>query len=163
MTSSFCIDILGIQKDTLSSDAQKKKTRLSVHLSFAFLFFLCVLMFKWIDDKSIIDVILKLAGYTYGPLLGMFAFGILTKRKPKDNLVIWVSLLSPFIILCIDFINNAAWFTDRLNLSPEAAQSLINLSDSIFNGFKIGIEILILNGLLTFAGLWMISRKNDEA
>ena len=93
----------------------------------------------------------------------MFAFGILTKRKPKDNLVIWVSLLSPLVILGIDLINNAAWFTDRLDLSPEAAKSLINLSDSIFNGFKIGIEILILNGMLTFAGLWMISRKNDEA
>jgi len=163
MTSSFCIDILGIQKDTLSTDAQKKRTRLSVHLSFAVLFLICVLVFKWIDDKSIIDVILKLAGYTYGPLLGMFAFGILTKRKPKDNLVIWVSLLSPLVILGIDLINNAAWFTDRLDLSPEAAKSLINLSDSIFNGFKIGIEILILNGMLTFAGLWMISRKNDEA
>jgi Na+/proline symporter len=163
MTSSFCIDILGIQKDTLSTDAQKKRTRLTVHLSFAVLFLICVLVFKWIDDKSIIDVILKLAGYTYGPLLGMFAFGILTRRKLRDNLVLWVCLLSPFLILCIDFINNAAWFTDRLNLSSEASQSLINLSDSIFNGFKIGIEILILNGMLTFAGLWMISQKNDEA
>lgn len=163
MTSSFCIDILGIQKDTISSDGQKKKTRLIVHLSFAFLFFLCVLVFKWIDDKSIIDVILKLAGYTYGPLLGMFAFGILTKRKPKDHLVIWICLLSPVMILCIDLINNAAWFTNRLNLSAESAQYLINMSDSIFNGFKIGIEILILNGIITFAGLWMISQKNEEA
>jgi Na+/pantothenate symporter len=159
MTSSFCIDILGMQKDTLSSDKEKKKTRLAVHLSFAVLFFLCVLIFKWIDDKSIIDVILKLAGYTYGPLLGMFAFGIFTKRTPKDQWVLWVCLLSPIIIFGIDFINNAEWFAKKLALSEGTATSLIQLSDRIFSGFKIGIEILILNGLLTFLGLWLISSK----
>jgi hypothetical protein len=132
---------------------------LAVHLSFAVLFFLCVLIFKWIDDKSIIDVILKLAGYTYGPLLGMFAFGIFTKRTPKDQWVLWVCLLSPIIIFGIDFINNAEWFAKKLALSEGTATSLIQLSDRIFSGFKIGIEILILNGLLTFLGLWLISSK----
>lgn len=159
MTSSFCIDMLGMQKDTLSSDKEKKKTRLTVHLSFALIFFLCVLVFKWIDDKSIIDVILKLAGYTYGPLLGMFAFGIFTNRVPKDRWVLWVCLLSPVVIFGIDFINNAEWFAKKLAMSDAASTSLIQLSESIFSGFKIGIEILILNGLLTFAGLWLISSK----
>ncbi|HRO74471.1 MAG TPA: sodium:solute symporter, partial [Saprospiraceae bacterium] len=89
MTSSFCIDILGMQKDQISSESNKRKTRYMVHFTFAFIFLLCVLMFKWIDDKSIIDVILKLAGYTYGPLLGMFAFGIFTNRVVRDKWVIW--------------------------------------------------------------------------
>ncbi|HMP31068.1 MAG TPA: sodium:solute symporter [Saprospiraceae bacterium] len=160
MTSSFCIDILGMQKDGLSTDTQKKRTRLTVHFSFAFLFFLCVLIFKWIDDKSIIDVILKLAGYTYGPLLGLFAFGIFTKRKINDNLSLIICLASPLIILGLDFINNAEWFANKLALGNEAKESLVGLSNAIFGGFKIGIEILILNGLLTFVGLWAISKSD---
>jgi Na+/proline symporter len=160
MTSSFCIDILGMQKDTLSNDTQKKRTRLIVHFSFAFLFFICVLVFKWINDKSIIDVILKLAAYTYGPLLGLFAFGIFTKRSIKDKWSIVVCLLSPILIFCLDFINNAEWFANKLGLDQSTKESLVNLSNSIFGDFKIGIEILILNGLLTFLGLWLISSTN---
>ncbi len=159
MTSSFCIDILGLKKDTKSSEKQKKKTRLTVHLSFAVLFFVCVLVFKWIDDKSIIDVILKLAGYTYGPLLGLFSFGILTKRVINDQLSIWVCLLAPLFIFGLDFINNAEWFANKLALGEVSKNSLVQLSNKIFNGFKIGIEILILNGIITFIGLWMISKK----
>ena len=162
MTSSFCIDILGMQKDTLSTDKEKRKTRLTVHLSFALLFFVCVLIFKWIDDKSIIDVILKLAGYTYGPLLGLFTFGIFTKRMLNDKWAIWVCLLSPVLIFGIDFINNAEWFAKKMALSENTSASLIQLSETLFSGFKIGIEILILNGILTFAGLWMISKKQSS-
>jgi len=162
MTSSFCIDMLGMQKDTFSTDKEKRKTRLTVHLSFAFIFFICVLIFKWIDDKSIIDVILKLAGYTYGPLLGLFTFGIFTKRVLKDNWALWVCLLSPVLIFGIDFINNAEWFVKKLDLNENTSASLVQLSQTIFSGFKIGIEILILNGLLTFAGLWMISKPKSK-
>ncbi|MBK8517202.1 MAG: sodium:solute symporter [Saprospiraceae bacterium] len=161
MTSSFCIDILGMQKDSLSTDGQKKKTRLKVHLSFTILFFLCVLLFKWIDDKSIIDVILKLAGYTYGPLLGLFAFGIFTKRVVKDKLSIWVCLISPVLIFILDLINNAEWFAKKLAMSAESTAMISQWSESIFSGYKIGIEILILNGICTFAGLWMISKKQN--
>lgn len=162
LTSSFCIDILGMEKDVESSEAKKRKTRLTVHLTFAIIFLICLLIFKWIDDKSIIDVILKLAGYTYGPLLGMFAFGIFTKRTVKDKWVLWVCLMSPVLIFGIDFINNAEWFVHKLNLRSESSLSLINLSERIFSGFKIGIEILIINGLITFAGLWAISHKAIE-
>lgn len=162
MTSSFCIDILGIQKDQISTEAQKRKTRLFVHFSFAFLFLLCVLMFKLIDDKSIIDVILKLAGYTYGPLLGMFAFGIFTTRVVKDKWVIWICLLSPILILFIDFINNIEWFVKKMALDQDTFSSWIYWSERLFQGFKIGIEILIINGLFTFAGLWMISKKREN-
>src|SRR5690606_9809412 len=80
LTSSFCIDILGLKRREEWSESFRRKIRLTVHFSFAFIFFLAVMMFKWMDNKSIIDVILKVAGFTYGPLLGLFAFGILTKR-----------------------------------------------------------------------------------
>jgi Na+/proline symporter len=162
MTSSFCIDILGMQKDAISTDKAKKKTRLTVHLSFTVLFFLCVLIFKWIDDKSIIDVILKLAGYTYGPLLGLFTFGIFTKRVLNDQRSLWVCLASPIIIFLLDLINNAEWFAKKLALSPETTSKITQWSDSIFSGYKIGIEILILNGILTFLGLWIVSTKKTN-
>src|SRR6516164_1122286 len=78
LTSSFCIDVLGLQRNVSRTEQQKKRIRMTVHLTFAFIFLLCILVFKWINNKSIINVILDLAGYTYGPLLGLFAFGIMT-------------------------------------------------------------------------------------
>ena len=159
LTSSFCIDMLGLKKKESLTEKEKKSTRLTVHLSFAVLFFLLVMLFKWINDKSIIDVILKVAGYTYGPLLGLFAFGILTKRKINDRYALLVCLLSPFIIFGIDLLNNPDWFVKRFGFSENTAVSLKNISTQIFGGFKIGIEILILNGLVTFGGLFCISKK----
>jgi Na+/proline symporter len=159
MTSSFCIDILGMQKDNVTSDSTKRKKRLLVHFTFAFIFFVCVLVFKWIDDKSIIDVILKVAGYTYGPLLGMFAFGILTSRQIKDKWSIWICLLSPLLVFGLDFINNIEWYTKKLKLSAETTQYWTDISTSIFSGYKIGFDLLIINGLVTFVGLWLISSR----
>ena len=160
LTSSFCIDILGLKKKTNLSEQQKRKTRLTVHFSFAIIFFLLVMIFKWIDDKSIIDVILKVAGYTYGPLLGLFAFGILTHRKIKDKYALAVCLLSPLIIFGIDLINNPDWYINHFNLSASTAESLKSFSHKLFGGFKMGIEILIFNGLVTFLGLFIISSKD---
>ncbi|MBP9739573.1 MAG: sodium:solute symporter [Chitinophagaceae bacterium] len=157
LTSSFCIDILGLKRRDDLTEAQKRKTRLTVHLTLSIVFFICVMMFKWIDDKSIIDVILKVAGYTYGPLLGLFSFGILTKRKLNDKYAIAVCLIAPLLSIGIDLINNAEWFVNKLSLTGNFADSLINASKSVFNGFKIGIELLIINGILTFVGLWFIS------
>ncbi len=162
LTSSFCIDILGLKKRDDLNEAEKKKKRLTVHLSFAVIFFLLVMFFKWIDDKSIIDVILKVAGYTYGPLLGLFAFGILTKRNIIDKYALIICLLSPLLILGIDLVNNPDWFVKRFSLSEVTAASLKSISDSIFHGFKFGIELLIINGLLTFIGLFLISRKAKD-
>ena len=160
LTSSFCIDILGLKKNTNLSEKQKRTTRLTVHLTFAILFFLLVMLFKWIDDKSIIDVILKVAGYTYGPLLGLFAFGILTHRKIKDKYALAVCLLSPLVIFGVDFINNPQWYIDHFGLSASTGDGLKSFSQKIFGGFKLGIEILILNGLVTFLGLFIISSKD---
>jgi hypothetical protein len=144
------------------TEAQRKKTRLTVHLSFAILFFICTMIFKWIDDKSIIDIILKLAGYTYGPLLGLFSFGILTKRTINDKLVLPMCLLAPFLTLILDMINNADWFIKKLTLQGAVAEQLTSLSSSIFNGYKIGIELLIINGLITFFLLLTVSRKSTS-
>ena len=162
MTSSFCIDILGMKKDTISTPEQKRRTRLIVHLTFAVIFFVTVLIFKWIDDKSIIDVILKLAGYTYGPLLGLFAFGIFTTRSIHDKWALWVCLMSPVLILGLDFINNPEWFVNKLGMDGQLSENLKSISDQIFKGYKIGIEILILNGIITFLGLWIISKKQTR-
>ena len=109
---------------------------MTVHLSFAVIFFLCIMIFKWIDDKSIIDVILKVAGYTYGPLLGLFLFGIFTKRMLPQNALIGVISIAAPVISYILSVNGTNWF----------------------NGYSIGIELLLINGLLTFAGLLLVSK-----
>lgn len=136
LTSSFCIDILGIQRRTDISDAEKKKLRQRVHLSFALIFLFFVLVFYKINSSSMIGVILKVAGYTYGPLLGLFSFGILTRRQVMDRYVPLVAVIAPVICYLVD-----------------------KYQASLFGGFEIGLELLILNGLLTFIGLWVISRK----
>ncbi|NCI45707.1 sodium:solute symporter [Sediminibacterium soli] len=136
LTSSFCIDIIGMQRRTDMSETQKKKTRQRVHLVFAFLFLLFVMMFKWISDPSMIGVILKVAGFTYGPLLGLFTFGIVLKRKVNDRLVPIICIASPVICFFID-----------------------KYQKYIFGSFEIGLELLIINGLITFGGLLLISRS----
>ena len=139
LTSSFCIDILGLQKRTDLNEKAKKRTRLSVHFSFAFVFLICIIIFHIINNNSIIDVILDLAGYTYGPLLGLFAFGIFTRRQLPDSYAITaISLMAP--VLCFIVSRNAAHW---------------------FGGFQIGIELLLLNGLLTWIGLLLISKRSN--
>jgi Na+/proline symporter len=140
LTSSFCIDMLGLKRREDMSEQQRKKTRMSVHLTFAVIFFLAVMIFKWIDNKSIIDIILKIAGYTYGPLLGLFAFGMLTTRPIRQGPASLVVCLAAPVICYIVSEHAANWF----------------------GGFQIGIELLILNALITFAGLWIISVKGEK-
>jgi SSS family transporter len=140
LTSSFCIDILGIKRNTTYTEEKKKSIRKKVHLTFAFIFLIFVMIFKWVDNPNMITVILKVAGYTYGPLLGLFSFGILTKRAVKDHLVLWVCLAAPLICFVLD-----------------------KFQSTLFPGFEIGLELLIINGLLTFFGLWLISSKGNGA
>jgi Na+/pantothenate symporter len=155
LTSCFCIDILGLKKSDASEKA-KKRTRLKVHFTFALIFFLMVLLFKWINDKLIIDFILKFAGITYGPLLGLFAFGILTKRKLNDKLIWAVCIIAPLLALSIDMLSNPAWYEAKLHVTL----GLQRVSDALFNGYKIGNELILINGILTFTGLWMISKRD---
>ena len=136
LTSSFCIDLLGLQRRNDWSEAKKTAVRRRVHLSFAAVFLALVMVFRWVNNPSMIGLILKLAGYTYGPLLGLFAFGLLTKRQPRDALVPVVAIAAP--LLC--------WIVD-------------SQQHALFGGYEIGLELLVLNGALTFAGLWMISAR----
>lgn len=154
LTSCFCIDILGLKKRE-GTEKEKKTTRLKVHFTFAIVFFLMVLIFKWMNDKLIIDFILKFAGVTYGPLLGLFAFGILTKRKLKENLIWAVCIIAPLLALALDMLSNPAWYEAKLHMKL----GLDSLSAAIFNGYKIGNELILINGIITFFGLWLISSR----
>lgn len=156
LTSCFCIDILGLKKKE-GSEQEKKRTRLKVHFSFAVVFFIMVLIFRWINDKLIIDFILKFAGVTYGPLLGLFAFGILTRRKLKESLIWTVCIVAPLIALGVDVLSNPAWYEVKLHMKF----GIDNLSATVFNGYKIGNELILINGIFTFIGLWLISKKAD--
>jgi hypothetical protein len=118
-----------------------------------------VLIFKAINDKLIIDFILKFAGVTYGPLLGLFAFGILTKRQLNDKLIWTVCIIAPLLTLGIDILSSPEWYEKKLHVSL----GLQNLSASIFNGYKIGNELILINGILTFLGLWLISKRTSIA
>jgi Na+/proline symporter len=135
LTSTVCIDLLGLQRRSDISEADKVRWRHRVHLGFALLFLLLVMGFKLADSPSMIAVVLKLAGYTYGPLLGLFAFGILTKRTLRERWVPLVALSGP--VLC--------WIL-------ELNQGLL------FGSYRLGLELLIINGILVFTGLWAISR-----
>ncbi|MEP7374880.1 MAG: sodium:solute symporter [Chitinophagaceae bacterium] len=157
LTSCFCIDILGLNK-TQRTEKDKKRTRLKVHFTFAVVFFIMVLVFKFINDKLIIDFILKFAGVTYGPLLGLFAFGILTKRKLNDKLIWAVCITAPLVALLLDILSNPQWYGNKLHFS--VGLGLENLSVSIFHGYIIGNELILINGILTFLGLWFISGKS---
>lgn len=136
LTSSLCIDIFGMRERTHWDDGKKEKFRKNIHLLVAVSFLIMVIIFKVINDNSMIGLILKLAGFTYGPLLGLFAFGIFTKYKVKDKLVPFVCVAAPVISFFID-----------------------KYQEQLFGEFKIGLELLIINGLLTFIGLWLIRKK----
>ena len=133
LTTSVCVDFLGIEK---KPENKRKKIRKATHVGMSVLLILVVIAFKHILDTNVIDGLLKVASYTYGPLLGLFAFGIFTKHKVKDKYVWIVALLS----VVISFILG--------KLPPE------NLG-----GYVFGYELLPLNGLITFIGLLLIRKK----
>lgn len=139
LTSSICIDILGMKDRSDWSEEKKLKTRRTVHISVTVLFLFLILIYQQVITSSVISTILKVAGYTYGPLLGLFAFGILTKRKLKENIVPFICLLSPIICWLLAQ-NSVAWF----------------------GGYQFGFELLAVNGLITFMGLLIISTKPIE-
>lgn len=132
LTTSICVDLLEIDKQDA---VQAKRTRLKVHLAISVAFVAIMLLFKAINNTSVVDAIYTIASYTYGPLLGLFAFGILTKRKTRDKLVPWICILAP--ILC--FVMN-------------------KVSVSTLH-YQFGYELLIINGLIVFIALWAFSSK----
>ena len=137
LTTSFYIDFLWMDKSN-TSESSKTKTRHLIHVGFAVILILVIMLFQALNDQAVIDTILKLAGYTYGPLLGMFAFGIFTKRKVNDKLIPLLCVLSPLLSY---YLNETA---------PVA-----------LNGYQVGNELLIINGAITFLGLLIISKRAD--
>ncbi|SFF53366.1 sodium:solute symporter [Thermoflexibacter ruber] len=132
LTTSFCIDFLDFKN---RKEEQRQKIKFWVHLGFSFLLFLVILIFKALNDESVINAVFKAAGYTYGPLLGLFAFGLFTRWKVRDKFVPYICLASP--ILCY----------------------LLNLySADLFGGYKFGNEMLLINGGLTFLGLLALKK-----
>jgi SSS family transporter len=137
LTTSFCIDFLNIEK---RPEKTQKSTRKKVHIGMSVLMILVIICFYYVLNQSVISGILTVAGYTYGPLLGLFAFGILTKNKIKDQLVPYIAIASVVISYII-----------------------ANIPSEYLGGYKFGYELLIVNGLLTFVGLLLISSKPSKA
>lgn len=138
LTSSFCIDFLNFKKSNWSEE-KKKKIRYIVHFSFATILLLVIIVFRIINDDAVISKLFTVASYTYGPLLGLFAYGILAKREVKDKLVPIICILSPFICYILNE-NSIQWF----------------------DNYKFGFELLIVNGLITFCGLFLISKPKSK-
>jgi solute:Na+ symporter, SSS family len=136
LTTSVSIDFLGLEQRKDISEKSKTRIRYVVHLSIAFIFFITVLMFSVVNDKAVIDKLFTIAGYTYGPLLGLYSFGLFTKRIVNDKITPFIAVFSP--VVC--------FFLSRY-------------SEVMFNGYKFGFELLLLNGLLTFTGLYIFSKK----
>lgn len=134
LTTSFCVDFLGIRKKT---EVEQKKIRKSTHIWMSVLLVLVVIAFKYVLTRNVIDGLLTVATYTYGPLLGMFAFGIFTRYQVKDRYVWIVALCSVLLIVAI-----------------------ANIPINLLGGYVIGYELLPLNGLITFTGLWLIRKKS---
>ncbi|CAN5175816.1 sodium:solute symporter [soil metagenome] len=136
LTTSFSIDILDIEKKY--EEKKQVRIRKQIHIGVSILLILVMLVFKYaIADKSVINKLFEFAGYTYGPLLALYAFGLFTKWNIKDKWVPWIAIASPILSYLISM-NSLAWF-----------------------GFEFGFFILILNGFLTFLGLILIRRKHN--
>ncbi len=136
LTSSTCIDLLGIKRRSDLTEEAKERLRRRVHLGFAALFLFLVLGFKAADNPSMIGLILKLAAYTYGPLLGLFAFGMLTRRTLTDRLVPYITIGAPILCALLEY-----------------------NQEHLLGSYRLGLELLMVNGILVFAGLFAISQK----
>jgi SSS family transporter len=131
LTTSFCYDFLEINKRYEASAAVRIRKR--VHLGFTLLMFFVILAFRWINDQSVINAVFTIAGYTYGPLLGLYSFGLFTRFKVRDKWVPYLALLAPFLSFLISY-----------------------QSEEWLGGYRFGFELLILNGALMFLGLLLL-------
>ena len=139
LTTSFSIDFLGLSRRTDLTENQKKHIRQRVHVVFAVILLTVIVLFRAINDRAVIDKLFTVAGYTYGPLLGLYSFGLFTKYSVHDRWVPLIALLSPVICYFL-----SAYSVD------------------IFRGYRFGFELLILNGFITFAGLLILRRKTEQ-
>ena len=137
LTTSFCVDILDMKALSQTKEQEKKdvKTRGIVHIGISIVFVLIILIIETIGSDSIITAIYKLASYTYGPLLGLYGFGLYTKVKPKDMYVPYIAIAAPILCFIIEM-----------------------LMKHLYN-YQVGYELLLINGLITGLGLWIISTR----
>jgi len=135
LTTSACVDILDIEKKPKNDQTKLRK---KVHVIMSGLLVVTIMIFKWVNNDSVISQVFTAAGYTYGPLLGLYAFGLFTKLNVRDKLVPFICLASPVVT----YIINAN-------------------SQALLGGYKFGFELLVLNGALTFIGLLAISKKSE--
>jgi Na+/proline symporter len=140
LTTSFCIDFLGMEKTENANNPKTVKTRHLVHVGFSFLMFIVIIIFNIINSSSVVDMIFKIASYTYGPLLGLYAFGLFVKSKTvHDKFTPLVCIFAPILTYFIE-VNSAKWL----------------------GGYIFSFEIIIVNGLITFIGLLLISKPATE-
>jgi Na+/proline symporter len=140
LTTSFCVDFLGMDKPENANAKNAIKKRHLVHVAFSMLMFLVIILFNAFNDESVVKGIFKVASYTYGPLLGLYGFGLFVKNRGlHDKLV-------PFICL----------------LSPAVCYLLNMYSKTLLGGYVFSVELILVNGLITFVGLLLISKKTDQ-
>ncbi len=135
LTTSFCVDILNVNKDSEETAERKRKY---THFFISVSFILIILLFEALNNTSVIDAIYTIASYTYGPLLGLFVFGLFTRMQPRDKYVPYIAITSPILCYAIDYLVMQ------------------------HTGYKFGYEMLMFNGLLTFTGLWVLSLQRDK-
>ena len=128
LTTCYCVDI--------RRQPDNESLRKHMHIAICIVFVLFILLFRAINSTSLIDAIYTIASYTYGPLLGLFSFGLFTKKQPNDSFVPYICIVSPIICYTLDTATQHLW------------------------GYRFGYELLMLNGLLTFLGLWLTKRRN---
>ena len=140
LTTSFCVDFLGMDKGENGTKKNAIRNRHLVHISFSALVFLVILVFNSINDSSVVGMIFRVASYTYGPLLGLYAFGLFQKsKKVNDKLVPLICLLAPFLTYLIN-----------------------ENSKVLFSGYVFDNELIVVNGLLTYVGLYITSSRSAE-
>ena len=135
LTTSFCVDFLNFEKSDWSED-KKKKTRWLTHIGFSFILLLVISIVYYVNEDSIVNVLFKISSYTYGPILGLFAYGIISKSRIYDRWSVLVCLAAPILVAILDM-NAESWF----------------------DGLKLGLLTLPLNGIFTVIGLMIISKK----
>ena len=136
LTTSFCVDFLHFDKKDDKNDPKLVTQRHMVHIGFSVLMVAVIMVFKVINDDSVVNSIFTAAGYTYGPLVGLFAFGMLTKRAVTDKLVPYLCIASPILCFVINM-NSMKWF-----------------------GYAMSFELIVLNGLITFLLLWVTGKNS---
>ena len=138
LTTSFCVDYLRFNERKDLTDNRKESIRKKVHAGVALLFLIIIVVLFIVSSDAVVNLVYKLASYTYGPLLGLFFFGILTKTKVRDGATPWIAIAAP--VLCLVF----------------------NLLSKRFLGFDLGFTLLIVNGLLTFLGMWLFRVRGAQ-